>query len=122
MNLPSALVYSTRLRVSVYGTGDIIVICLADFLGSLITCAISLVRRLLSTIKLQLEEWICLLFSTPTLFNVHFRQDAAVSHLRLHIAYNISKGILTLSAIDLSLRMSLRTRLTQGRLTLPWKP
>ena len=36
MNLPSALVYSTRLRVSVYGTG-VFKIMLADFLGSGIT-------------------------------------------------------------------------------------
>ena len=41
MNLPSALVYSTRPRVSVYGTGTLYVECLADFLGSLITCAIA---------------------------------------------------------------------------------
>ena len=39
MNLPSALVYSTRLRVSVCGTGAN-EICLADFLGSLVTLAI----------------------------------------------------------------------------------
>ena len=41
MNLPSALVYSTRLRVSVYGTG-IFVVSLADFLGSRITFTITL--------------------------------------------------------------------------------
>ena len=39
--LPLALVYSTRLRVSVWGTGGYR-ICLADFLGSLITTAIRL--------------------------------------------------------------------------------
>ena len=42
VNLPSALVYSTRPRVSVYGTGILCVECLADFLGSLITFAIPL--------------------------------------------------------------------------------
>ena len=36
VSLSSALVYSTRLRVSVWGTGEYR-ICLADFLGSLIT-------------------------------------------------------------------------------------
>ena len=41
VNLSSALVYSTRLRVSVWSTGDIR-ICLADFLGSLLTTAIRL--------------------------------------------------------------------------------
>ena len=42
VNLPSALVYSTRLRVSVCGTGTSMVKCLADFLGSLLTSAITL--------------------------------------------------------------------------------
>ena len=41
VSLSSALVYSTRLRVSVWGTGEYR-ICLADFLGSLITTAIRL--------------------------------------------------------------------------------
>ena len=41
MNLPSALVYSTRLRVSVCGTG-IQWVSLADFLGSMLTFAIAL--------------------------------------------------------------------------------
>ena len=36
VNHSSALIYSTRLRVSVYGTGACS-ICLADFLGSLVT-------------------------------------------------------------------------------------
>ena len=39
VNLPSALVCSTRPRVSVCGTGARHVECLADFLGSLITFA-----------------------------------------------------------------------------------
>ena len=37
----SALVYSTRLRVSVWSTGEIRM-CLADFLGSLVTTAVRL--------------------------------------------------------------------------------
>ena len=37
VNLPSALVYSTRPRVSVYGTGAVHVESLADFLGSMVT-------------------------------------------------------------------------------------
>ena len=36
VNHSSASVFSTQLRVSVYGTGTLL-ICLADFLGSLIT-------------------------------------------------------------------------------------
>ena len=42
MNLPSALVYSTRLRVSVCGTGINYGLSLADFLGSMLTFAIAL--------------------------------------------------------------------------------
>ena len=58
--------------------------------------------------------WICLPQSTPTLFNHLFRQMAAVSHLRLHIAHTVSNGILTVSAIALAVRLRLRTRLTPG--------
>ncbi len=43
VNHSSALVYSTRLRVSVYGTGTYR-ISLADFLGSMITRTIALSR------------------------------------------------------------------------------
>ena len=46
----SALVYSTRLRVSVCGTG-VIRICLADFLGSMITYAIALFQGTLHTLR-----------------------------------------------------------------------
>ncbi len=95
---------------------------LADFLGSLITGAIRLARRPPGTIRLQLSGWICLPASTPIPFNQLFRQLATVSLLRLHITRNISNGILTVSAIGLAFRLILRTRLTQGRLTLPWKP
>ena len=97
-------------------------LCLADFLGSLITDTIRLARRPLRTIRLQLRGWICLPSSTPLPFNQLFRQLAVVSLLRLHITRNISNGILTVSAIGLAFRLILRTRLTQGRLTLPWKP
>ena len=50
----------------------------------------------------------------PTPFNGLFRQAAAVSRLRLHIAPADSNGILTVSAIALALRLKLRTRLTPG--------
>ena len=59
-------------------------------------------------------RWICLPSSTPTLFNGDFRRPAVVSLLRLHIAPVASDGMLTVSAIALSLRMRLRTRLTPG--------
>ena len=120
VNLPSALVYSTQLRVSVCGTGAAYVM-LSGFsrerdyphsLGPKASC----------TFNLQLGRWICLSSSMPKILNALFRQCAEVSLLRLHIAICASNGILTVSAIGLAFRLILRTRLTQGRLTLPWKP
>ena len=65
---------------------------------------------------------ICLPASAPTLFNLLFRQKAAVSQPRLHITHTVSNGILTVSSIGLALRLILRYRLTPGRLTSPGKP
>ena len=62
----------------------------------------------------RIRGWICLPPSTPTRFNGLFRQPAAVSLLRHHIAPYGSHGILTVSAIGLAIRLSLRTRLTPG--------
>ena len=55
-------------------------------------------------------------------FNHLFRQMAALSLLRLHITPGGSNGILTVSAIGIALRLSLRTRLTLIRLALIRKP
>ena len=60
--------------------------------------------------------------STPTAFNGEFRIPAAVSLLRPRIAQQGSNGMLTVSAIGIAQRLSLRTRLTPGRLALPGKP
>ena len=93
MNLSSALVYSTQLRVSVYGTGYYI-IRLAGFLGSLIT----------TSIRLPVGARYCPVSASgvdlpapniPTRFNVLFRQYAGVSLLRRDITDIISNGILT---------------------------
>ena len=62
---------------------------LADFLGSMITLTVQIARRRSGTVGVQLGRWICLPPSTPTAFNAHFRQRAAVSLLRHH---NRSKG------------------------------
>ena len=73
--------------------------------------------------QVRIRWWICLPPSAPTPFNRLFRQPAGLSLLRLRIAPYASKGILTLSSIGLSLRMSLRSRLTLIRLALirnPW--
>ena len=88
----------------------------------MITGTIAASRRTWHTIGVLLGRWICLPSSAPKPFNVLFRQHAEVSRLRLHVATWDSNGILTVSAIGLAFRLILRTRLTQGRLTLPWKP
>ena len=50
VNHSSALVYSTRLRVSVCGTGTTR-IKFSGFLGSMLTCTIGLSRRTLHTVR-----------------------------------------------------------------------
>ena len=89
-------------------------ICLADFLGSMVTHAVAASRRRKRTVGFQLKGWICLPLSAPTAFNALFRQGAVVSLLRLHVAPAEGHGILTVSAIGLAVRLSLRTRLTPG--------
>ena len=87
---------------------------LADFLGSMLTRAIGPPRRAIRTVGLQLMRRICLAQSAPLPFNALFRQRAAVSRLRLHVAPWGSNGMLTVSAIAIALRLRLRTRLTPG--------
>ena len=72
--------------------------------------------------QVRIPWWICLPRSTPTPFNRLFRQTAALSLLRHHIAPWGSNGILTVSAIGLAVRLNLRTRLTLNRLALFRKP
>ena len=117
----SALVYSTRLRVSVYGTGTFLFKRLAVFLGSLLTCTIGLSEDA-PYYQVRIGMWICLHSSTSTPFNELFRQFAALSLLRPHITLKGSNGILTISAIGIAFRRSLRTRLTLIRLALIRKP
>ena len=88
----------------------------------MITSAIGLPRGACRTVGAQLEGWICLPLSAPTPFNLHFRLQAAVSLLRLHVTRTVSNGILTVSSIGIAIRLILRTRLTLGLLTLPRKP
>ena len=72
--------------------------------------------------QVRLFPWICLRKSKPTPFNRLFRQPAAVSLLLPHVTLKGSNGILTVSAIGLAVRLSLRTRLTLIRLALIRKP
>ena len=89
---------------------------LAGFLGSLLTCAISAPEGLLyyraSAVPADLPTG-----PIPLPFNELFRQFAALSLLRPHITLKGSNGILTISAIGIAFRRSLRTRLTLIRLT-----
>ena len=66
--------------------------------------------------------WICLHYLRLLPFNVRFRQHAGVSRLRRSVAVNRGDGILTVSAIGIASRLSLRTRLTLIRLALIRKP
>ena len=116
----SALVFSTRPRVSVCGTGAARM-CLADFLGSMITRTVARPEGK-AYCQVRLSSRICLGRSTPTPFNRLFRQPAALPLLRLHVAPCGSTGILTRSAIGLACRLSLRSRLTLIRLALIRKP
>ena len=100
--LPSALVCSTRPRVSVCGTGATRM-CLAGFLGSMITGAIAFPRGGGRTLALRLARRTSLPRSAPLRFNPLFRQGAAVSLLRRRVAARCSNGILTVSSVRLRL-------------------
>ena len=82
----------------------------------MVTGTIGLSRRTLRTIGLQLGRCTLLPSSAPLPFNRLFRQTAAVSHLRPRITRQGSNGILTVSAIAITFRIMLRTRLTLNRL------
>ena len=121
VSLPSSL--ATNLSTPQYALPDYLCrsavrvptgLSLAVFLGSLVTCTVGSFRGRCRTIGSQLKGWICLPLSAPTPVNAVFRHRAAVSLLRHHVALMGSHGMLTVSAIGLSVRMSLRTRLTPG--------
>ena len=117
----SALVYSTRPRVSVCGTGAAW-LELSGFSRESDYARYCRSPKALAYSQGRLKPRICLGLSTPTPFNGLFRQPAALSLFRLHVAPCGSTGILTGSAIGLACRLSLRTRLTLIRLALIRKP
>ena len=121
VNHSSALVYSTRLRVSVCGTGTSEVM-FSGFSRQSAYPHYWIVPKDVPYCQVRLFPWICLRKSTSTLFNRLFRQPAAVSLLRPHVTLKGSNGILTVSAIGLAVRLNLRTRLTLIRLALIRKP
>ena len=121
MSLSSALVYSTRLRVSVYGTGSFTIngsgfSRQSDYVHYCVTPRGSAYCQ----VRFKVRTLLYLSISTP--FNRLFRQPAVVSLLRLHIAIGGSNGIFTVSAIGLAVRLNLRSRLTLIRLALIRKP
>ena len=117
----SALVYSTRLRVSVCGTGTFRIMFSGFSRQSGYPCY-WIVPKDAPYCQVRLSPRICLRKSTPTLFNGLFRQSAMVSLLLPHVTPEGSNGILTVSAIGLAVRLSLRSRLTLIRLALIRKP
>ena len=121
VNHSSALVYSTRLRVSVCGTGTSR-IKFSGFSREHAYVHYWIVPKDAPYCQVRLSHRICLAQSTSTPFNHLFRQMAALPRLRLHVTPQGSTGILTGSAIGLAVRLSLRTRLTLIRLALIRKP
>ena len=95
----SALVYSTRPRVSVCGTGAAW-LELSGFSRESDYARYCRRPKALAYSQGRLKPRICLGPSTPTPFNGLFRQPAALSLFRLHVAPCGSTGILTGSAPD----------------------
>ena len=93
-NHSSALVYSTRSRVSVYGTGDIMVeLSGFSWRHGYVRCRI--VPKDAPYSQVRIGERTSLFSSAPTPFNRLFRQPAALSLPRHRVAHNVSNGILT---------------------------
>ena len=118
---PSALVYSTRLRVSVCGTGTL-KIKFSGFSWEYVYMHYWIVPKNAPYYQVRLSERICLPRSTSTPFNGLFRQSAAVSLLRPRFTPGDSNGIFTVSSIGSASRLPLRSRLTLIRLALIRKP
>ena len=118
---PSASVYSTRLRVSVCGTGAPR-LKFSGFSRRNAYLRYRLAPKGAPYFQVRIFPWICLRESAPTPLNRLFRQTAAVSRPRRRVTPWGSNGILTVSAIGLAVRLSLRSRLTLIRLALIRKP
>ena len=84
VNHSSALVYSTRLRVSVCGTGTTR-IKFSGFSREYVYMHYWIVPKDAPYYQVRLFLRICLQESTSTPFNGLFRQSAALSLLRLHV-------------------------------------
>ena len=89
----------------------------------MVTVAVGSPREARRTVPLQLNPRICLRVSSPTRFNVRFRQHADVSLLRPPVAPVRGYGFFTVCPSGVACRLALRSRLTLIRLALirnPW--
>ena len=120
MSRSSALVYSTRPPVSVYGTGDMR-LTLRAFSRELDYLRYPRARGL-EVLSGSAQDAHLTAPRLPTPLNGLFRQPAGVPLLRLPDRSARSAGILTGSSIGFALRLILRSRLTLIRLALIRKP
>ena len=118
---PSALVYSTRPRVSVYGTAAPQV-KLSGFSRRHAYPRCHRRPEPAAYCQVRLGGCTSLPPSAPTPFNPQFRLRAEVSLPRHRVAARASSGMLTASSIGIAFRLILRHRLTPGRLTSPGNP
>ena len=116
MLLPSALGSSPHLPVSVYGTGTYRTI--AAFLGTWLTRFPTLSFG--PHHVFALPDGFASLTATPLARGFPFRARALL--IRPHSSVTMQCRNLNLLSIGYGFRPRLRSRLTQGRSALPWKP
>ena len=121
MNLSSALVYSTRPPVSVYGTG-VRHLELRGFSREPGYRRCHFTRRLRVLSRLGSGRGFACARQHLPRFNGLFRQPAGVSLLRPPFAVTAGSGMFTASSIAVASRLRLRSRLTLIRLALIRKP
>ena len=121
MNLSSALVYSTRPPVSVYGTG-VRDLELRGFSREHDYRRCHFARRLRVLSRFGSRRGFACASHNLHRFNGLFRQPAGVSLLRPPFAVTAGSGMFTASSIAVASRLRLRSRLTLIRLALIRKP
>ena len=115
MLLPPALGFSPHPPVSVYGTGTMQTI--AAFLG---TCSSYFGTLFPYTSPYRVDRRFFLPVHYPACPAFSFRGNAL--HMRPHSSVTLWYGNLNPLSIAYAFRPRLRSRLTQGRSALPWKP
>ena len=115
MLLPPALGFSPHLPVSVYGTGTIQTI--AAFLGTWLTY---FGTSFPYASRLSVDRGICLPIRSFACSVLSIHGNAL--HMRPYSSVISQYRNLNLLSIGYAFRPLLRSRLTQGRSALPWKP